>query len=162
MAFFNLEDYQSVQDRVALFWQTYPNGRIHTEIVLINEKEIVIKASVFTDREDHRPATIDFAQESVTAKGVNSTSWVENCATSATGRAISLLGEAFSPKGKRPSKEEMTKVVAKQRDFMAEARALNAAKDLNGLRVVYQDAERAKADANILTAIMGFANKLKE
>jgi len=51
-----------------------------------------------------------YAEETVTSRGVNQTSALENCETSAIGRALANAG--YAPKGKRPSREEMTKVVA--------------------------------------------------
>ena len=45
-----MDNYEPVADRIAKFWEKHPNGRIHTEIKLINETEIVIMASVYTDR----------------------------------------------------------------------------------------------------------------
>lgn len=158
MAFFNLNEYQTVQERVEIFRELHPTGRIVNEIVLINEKEVVIKSSVYLDIADPHPVAVDFAQENVAAKGVNSTSWVENCATSAAGRALALLGGGMSPKGKKPSREEMTKVQAKtERDFLGEARSLM--NDVAALRVIYADAKKANADVNVLKAIEGFAAK---
>lgn len=158
MAFFNLNEYQTVQERVEIFRELHPTGRIVNEIVLINEKEVVIKSSVYLDIADPHPVAVDFAQENVTAKGVNSTSWVENCATSAAGRALALLGGGMSPKGKKPSREEMSKVQAKtERDFLGEARSLM--NDVAALRVIYADAKKANADVNVLKAIEGFAAK---
>ena len=161
MAYFNLNEYQTVQERVEIFRQLHPTGRIVNEIVLINEKEVVIKSSVYLDIADAHPVAVDFAQENVAAKGVNSTSWVENCATSAAGRALALLGGGMSPKGKKPSREEMSKVqnapVQTERDFMSEARALSG--DVAALRVVYTDAKKANADVNTLKAIEELAAK---
>lgn len=166
MAYFDLSKYETVDSRIKRFWDKFPNGRIHTEVLLINEKEVVFKASVFTDREDQRPASIDFAQETVSAKGVNSTSWVENCATSAIGRALATLG--FSPNvqagepSQRPSREEMAKAErGVARDYLKEAQGLADAKDLEGLRVTYKDAERNKVDAAILEQIMALAGSIK-
>ena len=161
MAFFNLNEYQTVQERVEIFRQLHPTGRIVNEIVLINEKEVVMKSSVYLDVNDAHPVAVDFAQENVSAKGVNSTSWVENCATSAAGRALALLGGGMSPKGKKPSREEMSKVEqntpkpAVARDFLNEARALKT--DVAALRVIYSDAKKANADVNVLKAIENFA-----
>lgn len=172
MAFFNLNEYQTVQERVEIFRQLHPTGRIVNEIVLINEKEVVMKSSVYLDVTDAHPVAVDFAQENVAAKGVNSTSWVENCSTSATGRSLALLAGGMSPKGKKPSREEMTKVSdydvnktvadkigkpATERDFLNEARALMS--DVAALRVIYADAKKANADVNVLKAIEGFAAK---
>ena len=56
------------------------------------------------------PDATGHAQEHVTEKGVNSTSALENCETSAIGRALANLG--YAAKGKRPSREEMAKTKA--------------------------------------------------
>ena len=150
--------YTDVNTRIAQFWERYPNGRIHTEVVLINEREVVIKASAFTDREDPRPASIDFAQESVADRGVNSSSWVENCSTSAIGRCLATLG--FSPRGgSRASVEEMQKVI---RVYKAKADALALANDLDALRQLLQHAKEDKAPLEAIDHISRLGTALKE
>jgi hypothetical protein len=138
-------DYEPVESRIHKFWAEHPDGRIHTEIVLINETEIVIKASVFADRDDPRPVAIDFAQETRNSSPVNKLSFVENCATSAIGRALATY--AYSPKGKRPSREEMEKVqrgtISNERNWDNDLIALVAAKDLDGLRQLRKDAVKS-------------------
>ena len=138
-------DYEPVESRIHRFWAEHPDGRIHTEIVLINETEIVIKASVFADRDDPRPVAIDFAQETRNSSPVNKLSFVENCATSAIGRALATY--AYSPKGKRPSREEMEKVargsISNDRNWDNELIALVAEKNLVGLRALRKDAVRS-------------------
>jgi len=57
---------------------------------------------------DAYPWTTGFAEETVSTRGVNSTSALENCETSAIGRALANAG--YAAKGKRPSREEMAKV----------------------------------------------------
>ena len=138
-------DYEPVESRIHKFWAEHPDGRIHTEIVLINETEIVIKASVFADRDDPRPVAIDFAQETRNSSPVNKLSFVENCATSAIGRALATY--AYSPKGKRPSREEMEKVqrgtMHNERNWDNDLLALVAEKNLDGLRELRKDAVRS-------------------
>jgi hypothetical protein len=148
-------DYEPVDSRIHRFWQEHPDGRIHTEIVLINETEIVIKASVYADRDDARPVAIDFAQETRNSSPVNKLSFVENCSTSAIGRALATY--AYSPKGKRPSKEEMEKVargsISNERNWELELDVLKAEKNLVGLRSLRKDAVRSLQPAELITAI---------
>ena len=110
MAHFNLADYQTVQERIDLLKKTYDTSRIVNRVVHIDETSIIVECSIYLHAEDTEPTCVDLAHEVKDASPVNRTSWVENCATSSTGRAISLLGGAFSPKGKRPSREETAKV----------------------------------------------------
>ena len=55
MAMFDLSKYQTVQQRIDLFWVKYPNGRFKTEIVSLSESQVVMKASVWTDWERDEP-----------------------------------------------------------------------------------------------------------
>jgi hypothetical protein len=148
-------DYEPVDSRIHRFWLEHPEGRIHTEIVLINETEIVIKASVYANRDDTRPVSIDFAQETRNSTPVNKLSFVENCATSAIGRALATY--AYSPKGKRPSKEEMEKVqrgeIHNVREWETELDVLKAEKNLVGLRALRKDAVRSLAAKEFIDAI---------
>lgn len=157
-------DYEPVDSRIHRFWLEHPEGRIHTEIVLINETEIVIKASVYADRDDPRPVSIDFAQETRNSTPVNKLSFVENCATSAIGRALATY--AYSPKGKRPSKEEMEKVqrgtVHNIRDWEKELDELVKANNLEGLRALRKDAVRSLQPNELITAIDAGGKLIKE
>jgi hypothetical protein len=148
-------DYEPVDSRIHRFWLEHPEGRIHTEIVMINETEIVIKASIYADRDDARPVSIDFAQETRNSSPVNKLSFVENCATSAIGRALATY--AYSPKGKRPSKEEMEKVqrgeMSNARNWELELDVLKAEKNLVGLRALRKDAVKSLQPADLISAI---------
>jgi hypothetical protein len=104
---FNLDDYEPVELRVAKFWERHPDGRILTQLEQTSEVGYIVAASVYRTAADERPAATGWAQEHVTAKGVNSTSALENCETSAIGRALANLG--FAAKANRPSREEMEK-----------------------------------------------------
>lgn len=82
--------YVEVNERVKGYRQLYPNGQIQTEIVQINDNSVVIKATIFND--EWRIVATGYAQENKTKTGVNSTSWLENCETSAVGRALGFAG----------------------------------------------------------------------
>jgi hypothetical protein len=148
-------DYEPVDSRIHRFWSEHPDGRIHTEIVLINETEIVIKASIYADRDDTRPVSIDFAQETRNSTPVNKLSFVENCATSAIGRALATY--AYSPKGKRPSKEEMEKVqrgeMRNDRDWEKELDTLTTDRNLVGLRALRKDAVKSLQPMELIVKI---------
>ena len=160
MAHFNLSEYQTVQERVDLFWSRYDKGRFNLELISITSDQVVFKAEVYLHKDDLYPATVDYAEERLGSSPVNKTSFVENCATSALGRAISMLGGEFSPKGKRPSQNEMSKV---QRLSQPEAArnwnsALDNINDIEGLRSLYNEAKQGKAPTAILEAIKGKAD----
>lgn len=111
---FNLDDYEPVAARLARFVEKYPDGAIHTEIVFDDGVRVVVKASVYRNVTDPMPAGIDYAEELLADRGVNQTSRVENCATSATGRCLSLIGFAPSDWTKKPSREEMGKAARRE------------------------------------------------
>jgi hypothetical protein len=162
-----LDNYEPVADRIAKFWATYPSGRLHTEIVLINETEIVIKASAYTDREDTRPAAIDFAQETRNSSQINRQNFIENCSTSALGRVLATLN--FQPKrdGKaiRPSREEMKAVskasIGETRDYLSLATVEALGGNLEALRGIYKDAQAAGLAPDDLKKIADLAASLK-
>jgi hypothetical protein len=162
LAHFNLNEYQTVQERIDLFWSKYDQGRFKLDIVSMNDNQVVIKASVWKNKADKHPDTVDFAEERIGTSPVNKISHVENCATSALGRAISALGGEFSPKGKRPSREEMAKVerskkAAPAKDWLAMAGAMEG--DIDGLRLLYSEAKTANAPKETLDRIAEIANE---
>ena len=105
---FNLEDYETVEERLAKFWKDHPDGQIHTEVIEHASSRFIVKASIYRTEADARPWTTGVAEETVQGRGVNATSALENCETSAIGRALANAG--YATKGKRASREEMTKV----------------------------------------------------
>jgi len=109
---FNLDDYETVEERLVKFWKEHPDGQIHTKLVSSNSTQYIVEASIFRTEADPRPWTTGLAEETVQGRGVNATSALENCETSAIGRALANAG--YATKGKRASREEMSKVAASQ------------------------------------------------
>jgi len=108
---FNLDDYETVEERLVKFWKDHPDGQIHTRLIEAFATRFIVEASIFRTEADARPWTTGLAEETVQGRGVNATSALENCETSAIGRALANAG--YATKGKRASREEMTKVAAK-------------------------------------------------
>jgi hypothetical protein len=107
---FNLAEYEPVEVRLEKFIKDYPSFRIATELEVVEATRYIVKAYLFKDASDGVAWATGYAEETVSSRGVNQTSALENCETSAIGRALANAG--YAPKGKRPSREEMTKVVA--------------------------------------------------
>ena len=107
---FNLADYEPVEVRLEKFIKDYPLFRIATELEVVEATRYIVKAYLFKNTEDSVAWATGYAEETVTERGVNQTSALENCETSAIGRALANAG--YAPKGKRPSREEMTKVAS--------------------------------------------------
>ena len=105
---FNLEDYETVEERLIKFWKDHPDGQIHTRLLEHTTGRFIVEASIYRTEADARPWTTGLAEETVQGRGVNATSALENCETSAIGRALANAG--YATKGKRASREEMTKV----------------------------------------------------
>jgi hypothetical protein len=115
---FNLEDYETVEERLVKFWKDHPDGRIDTTLVESTLQRFIIKAAIYRTEVDAQAWTTGYAEETVSTRGVNSTSALENCETSAIGRALANAG--YASKGKRPSREEMSKVKASEPKPFAE------------------------------------------
>jgi len=105
---FNLEDYETVESRLEKWWKDYPDGRLSTKIEQATDTRYIVSAQLFKTEADAQAFSTGLASESVSDRGVNSTSALENCETSAIGRALANAG--YAAKGKRASREEMTKV----------------------------------------------------
>jgi len=105
---FNLADYETVEVRLEKFIADYPNFRIATELESHLNDRFIVKAYNYKDIAEHVAFATGYAEEKVTDRGVNSTSALENCETSAIGRALANAG--YAAKGKRASQSEMAKV----------------------------------------------------
>jgi hypothetical protein len=110
MANFDLSQYQTVQDRVDLLRRNFPRARLVADISHLSDTDVIIRTELYLDPLDVAPTCVDFAHEVKDSNPVNRTSWIENATTSSYGRCISLLGLEYSPKGLKPSREEMEKV----------------------------------------------------
>jgi hypothetical protein len=75
---------------------------------VVEASRYIVKAYLYKTSQDSIAWATGYAEETVSTRGVNQTSALENCETSAIGRALANAG--YAPKGKRPSREEMSKV----------------------------------------------------
>lgn len=104
---FNSDGYAPVADRIRLFYERYPTGRIATHLVCRTKEEVLFRAEVFRGPADREPAATGWAAEREGDGDINTVACLENTETSAVGRALANLGLVASKH--RPSREEMEK-----------------------------------------------------
>lgn len=103
------KDYVEVNQRIKAFRMLYPEGTINTTIVNFGEGVITIKADVSVNG---KLLATGHAQEKENSSFINKTSYVENCETSAVGRALGMLGIGVDTS--IASKEEVENAIANQ------------------------------------------------
>ena len=102
-----LKDYEPVEDRLRAFWMDHPQGRVMTTLISHADGAYIVFAEVWRSADEY-PAASGLAHDSEAQLPSNmKTSALEVCETSAIGRALANLG--YAAKGRRPSREEMSK-----------------------------------------------------
>jgi hypothetical protein len=164
---FNLQDYETVEERIRKFYATNDDGRIITEWVDFAQEDgkawrWVVKTSIYLnadDQEKQLPKATGFAMEYEAGKQAE---WaIELAETSSIGRALANMNLSGN---KRASREEMAKVARAEqvkRDWLGEADKLALSYDVDGLRLLYTEAVAAKASADALAAIKAHGSAAK-
>ena len=116
---FDINSYVPVTQRVDIFWNKYPEGRIITKVTYLDAAKhtarmVIVKAKVFKDRTNRSPDSTGYEKEREGSGGANQTAFLENCETSAIGRALANLNIAVTKN--RPSQEEMLAVQATEKE----------------------------------------------
>lgn len=164
MATFKLEDYATVDERLALLYADHPDARIITTNLTTPQDRAagmwVVRAELWLTNAEgiHYLKSTGHAFE-IDGQGMaNKTSALENGETSAVGRALALAGYSGNKKG-LASREEMEKVERAVapigRNWVAEAQLLDS-KDK--LRALWVEARSAKASSGVLNAIQAIAD----
>lgn len=128
-----LKDYVEVNTRIMKFYGKYPEGRILTEILDWKDGVVVMKATVYRDSSDIIAAT-GHAYEKEGSSFINKTSALENCETSACGRALAMLG--FEIKKSIASKEEVANAMLNQNSDQSKPNSKLSAKQVGRLLAI--------------------------
>ena len=84
------KDYITVNERLKAFRELYKRFSLTSEITHLNENGVIIRASIKDDKGVELASGI--AHEVKGSSFINKTSFIENCETSAWGRALGNLG----------------------------------------------------------------------
>jgi hypothetical protein len=107
---FNLDEYTTVAERIKLFRQMFPMGRIITTLIHEDANRVVFRADLYRDDTDERPFSTGYAREITAERGVNRDFALENCETSSIG--IAAKNADIGTEKKSISREEAAKVNA--------------------------------------------------
>ena len=103
-------DYVEVNQRVSAFRKLYPTGTIRTTMISNENGVCIFKAEIFTDKAEI--LSTGYAYEKEDSTFINKTSYIENCVTSAVGRALGFAGIGIDTS--IASKEEVINAVVNQ------------------------------------------------
>ena len=104
------KDYAQVNDRIKAFRELCPNGTITTDIIELANGVVTMKATVYD--EEGKILGTGLAQEKDSSSYINKTSYIENCETSAVGRALGFAGIGVD--GSMCSAEELVNAITNQ------------------------------------------------
>lgn len=119
----SVKQYAEVNQRIKAFRMLYPEGTIETELVSIGDGMCIMRATISTtkvlyDAKEDKISSIKTilgtgtAYEKENSTFINKTSYIENCETSAVGRALAMCG--FGIDTSIASKEEVENAIEQQ------------------------------------------------
>lgn len=113
------KDYIEVNQRVKGFRMLYPQGYITTRIASLENKVVIMVAEVGYYDEEGKAVLLGTgtAYEKENSNFINSTSYIENCETSAVGRALGMVGIGID--ASFASAEEVANAQLQQKDLKA-------------------------------------------
>lgn len=108
--------YAEVNERIKAFRMVYPTGYIQTETISIKDGICIMHAEVgyFNENGSLHTLGTGTAYEKEGSTFINKTSYIENCETSAVGRALGMAG--FGIDTSVASAEEVQNAIANQPD----------------------------------------------
>ena len=156
------EDYIDVAERLRAWYEEFPNGRVETEIVSSTESRIVMKAYVYRGTPTASSSDVIIATESPAGIGHSAMnipgstpytrgSELENCETSAVGRALVMAGlpskrvasnDEIRAKGGTVATDKPTVVVAPSTLVAGFAKALENADSMDVLTEISGNIQR--------------------
>ena len=116
------KDYVEVHERLKFFREVYPEYTLDTQTIEKTEDTVMFKAVILN--EQGRIIASGHAEERRGSSFINKTSYVENCETSATGRALAFLG--FISDGIASAEEVSTAIMQQDKKIQTALKELEA------------------------------------
>lgn len=141
------KDYAEVNQRIKAFRMVYPTGCIKTDMKSNENGVCIFKAYVWNN---DRLLGTGYAYEKEGSTFINKTSYIENCETSAVGRALGMAG--FGIDTSVASAEEVQNAMANQDKFEVDYRQMlinycnTNGLDMNSLAKEYKLNAKSKQD----------------
>lgn len=135
--------YVMVNERILYFREqdAFKGWQITTEIVSVDADNVIIKAFVLN--EEGTVMATGHAWESASSSFINKTSYVENCETSAVGRALALMG--IGVEESIASAEEVGNAIKQQQDERPWMNHKTFSEACRKMNEISDDAERKQA-----------------
>ena len=135
------KDYAEVNQRIKAFRMVYPTGSIVPEMVSNENGVCVFRAEVgyWTDEGIYRVLGVGTAYEKEDSSFINKTSYIENCETSAVGRALGMCG--FGIDVSVASYEEVANAIENQKTDEPKTEAKATSKQVVMIAQLYNEAE---------------------
>lgn len=108
------KDYAMVHERVKFFRETFYEWQILTDIKELSKDHVIMTARIFNP--SGMVVAMGHAHESRTSSNINATSFIENCETSAIGRALAFLGIGID--GSIASSQEVQNAIEAQEFYV--------------------------------------------
>lgn len=153
--------YTPVAVRVERLREAYGDRcAIYTEILHRDADEVLMKAEVWAMvGEDWCRLSTGYAEEARASKGVNSTSALENCETSAVGRALAALGLGG---GEYASADELTNAVQEQSADEQKLERMNEALEQEYVAEAVKVIKDSLANNDLHTAAVAWFDELND
>lgn len=142
-------EYVPVNERIKEFWKRYPDGNILTSMISNVDGVCIFKVEVYTHKGNVIPSTTGYAYEKETSSFINKTSYIENCETSAVGRALGILGIGIDTSV--ASAEEVDNAITQQNSKIDNLKQ-------NALKKAIENAGITKDEVNDVLAKFGYMN----
>lgn len=133
-------DYVEVNQRIKAFRQVYPMGTITAKIITLENGVVLMQATALDD--EGKTLATGYASEKENSSFINSTSFIENCETSAIGRALGFCG--FGIDSSVASAEEVENAMLNQGNQQKNNERKASPKQVAVLKKIYKGEDREK------------------